>query len=98
MESERIPFVGLDVHFVMPSGAHAPAKIVLLADGQANDQFGKPHGPTIQVAVLTVFHPNGIEFGKQAVQDDVGKLPGSWHFMEKPSRIQIPANGNSSCL
>lgn len=91
MDSERIPFIGLDVHYVTPGSVHVPAKIVLLADGQANDQNGRPHGPMIQVAVLTIFHPNGIEFGKQAIQDDVGKLPGTWHFMEKPTRIQIPA-------
>lgn len=96
MEGERIPFIGLDVHYVVPNGIHLPAKIIMLADGQANDAQGRPHGPMIQVAVLTVFKPNGMEFGIQAVQDEVGKLPGSWHFAEKPSRIQIPANGQSA--
>lgn len=85
--NERIPAIGSDVHFVQPGNPHhVAAKITAIAEGKT------PDGQLIEVALLTVFLTNGLLFGVQSIQDEIGKAAGTYHFPEPATRIRL-ANG-----
>ena len=90
MNSDRIPFIGADVHFVAPNGEHIAGKVTAIQQGRVKTPDGVEQNA--EVVVLTLFHLNGLQFGQAAIEDQIGKVPGSWHWTERPSRL-VGRNG-----
>ena len=84
-------YVGQIVYFVniiAPGQTVSLPAIVLILGKGVNQQTGL----SVNMAKLSVFMPNGLQSGVDAMHDELGKSPGTFH-VERPGKVLTPFNG-----